>query len=104
MSRRVDAALNGLRFDGGFLQLLNVKFDAQFNTAVLATQSAIQDVTQAEIERLQEVIAADTEYLSNVQKAQSIIIKAQAESGIIEAQAISAAMSINATLSAELTA
>jgi regulator of protease activity HflC (stomatin/prohibitin superfamily) len=53
MNNRVDKRLSTVFCDGGFLQLVNVRFDNDFMNSVQATQVAIQDITQAENERAQ---------------------------------------------------
>jgi len=104
MNLRVDAKLDEVFCDGGFLQLINVQFDSSFIDAVQHTQAAIQDITQAQNERQQALIQARTRVLQSEQYASVTLTRANADAQVTLANANAQAMSINATLSAQLDA
>jgi hypothetical protein len=56
MENRVIQNLDAVFCDGGLLQLVNVGFDDSFLNAVKSTQAAVQDVTQAQNERQQQLV------------------------------------------------
>lgn len=104
IGQSVDTNLNTIYCDGGFLQLVNVKFDQSFVSAIQQVQVSSQDIIQALNERAQVITQAQTVLLQAEQTANIILIKARAEAQVRIIQANNEAQSINATMSSQKTA